>query len=125
MHLIIGGAYQGKTEYAKAHFALKDEDIFTCTENREPDFSAPCVRHLEEYALLCLRRGQEPLSCLLEKENEWKHCIFLCNDISCGVVPIEQELRLWREAVGRMVCWLSTHAESVTRLFCGLPQVLK
>ena len=38
MHLITGGAYQGKTEYAVEHFGIKSEDIFTCTEDGKIDF---------------------------------------------------------------------------------------
>lgn len=30
MILIIGGAYQGKTAYAKQTYGLQDADIFTC-----------------------------------------------------------------------------------------------
>ena len=48
MILIIGGAYQGKLDYAKAAFSLAPEDIFTCT-GTEIDFSKPCVNALEEF----------------------------------------------------------------------------
>ena len=40
MILIIGGAYQGKLDYAKEKFGLKDEDIFDCAKaNDGSDFS--------------------------------------------------------------------------------------
>ena len=51
--------------------------------------------------------------------------ILLCEDISCGVVPIDPEQRAWREAVGRMNAMLAARAERVTRIFCGLPMELK
>ena len=51
--------------------------------------------------------------------------VILCRDISCGVVPMEAELRVWREAVGTLLGQLSRQAESVTRLFYGIPQALK
>ena len=38
---------------------------------------------------------------------------------------MEAELRVWREAVGTLLGQLSRQAESVTRLFYGIPQVLK
>ena len=38
MILIIGGAWQGKLEFAKATFGITDADVFTCTD-REIDFS--------------------------------------------------------------------------------------
>ena len=40
MKLIIGGAYQGKRDFAKAAFSLTESDIFTCT-GEKMDFSAP------------------------------------------------------------------------------------
>ena len=37
MILIIGGAYQGKLEYAKSQYQVTDAEIFTCT-GTEIDF---------------------------------------------------------------------------------------
>jgi adenosyl cobinamide kinase/adenosyl cobinamide phosphate guanylyltransferase len=119
MELIIGGAYQGKLTYARKKYGLKDADICTCTENEAPDTSVRCVRRLEEYVLYCLRRGVEP------KADFRKDAVLICRDISAGVVPIEPELRAWREATGRFLNELAGRADEVTRLFCGLPQKLK
>ena len=125
MHLIIGGAFQGKTDWAKAQFDLTDADILECTEDRDVDFSRPCVTHLERFALYCLRQGQEPKGVLLQEKDGWKDSVLICDDISCGVVPLDAEDRAWREACGRMLNDLSIQAETVTRMFCGLPQRLK
>ena len=59
MILIIGGAYQGKTAYAKQTYGLQDADIFTC-EGLALDPTARCVRHLERFALACVQAGKEP-----------------------------------------------------------------
>ena len=125
MHLIIGGAFQGKTDWAKAQFDLTDADILECTEDRDVDFSRPCVTHLERFVLYCLRQGQEPKGVLLQEKDGWKDSVLICDDISCGVVPLDAEDRAWREACGRMLNDLSIQAETVTRMFCGLPQRLK
>ena len=119
MDLIIGGAYQGKEAYARARYGLEDEDIFVCGEDGELDGSKRCFCHLERYVLSCVRRGMEPV-CPFRED-----AVILCTDISCGVVPTDGELRAWREAVGRLLCGLADRAEHVTRLFCGIPQVLK
>ena len=125
MHLIIGGAFQGKTDWAKAHFGLEDTDIFEYQPGCTPSFSAPCITHLERFVLDCLRRGEDPRQVLLEYKYLWQDSVLICEDISCGVVPIDGELRAWREACGRLLSMLSARAETVTRLFCGLPQRLK
>lgn len=119
MDLIIGGAYQGKEVYARAHYGLTDADIFVCGEDGALDSSRRCVCALERYVLFCVRRGEEP-SCRFRED-----AIILCADLSCGVVPTDQEMRAWREAVGRLLCSLADRAEHVTRLFCGIPQSLK
>lgn len=122
MVLIIGGAYQGKTEYAKKTYSLQDADIFTC-ENTDIDPNARAIRHLERFALACVRAGKEPAEVLRALDLSDK--ILICEDISCGVVPMDAVEREWREAVGRMNAMLAAKAERVTRLFCGLPLELK
>ena len=61
MILIIGGAYQGKLDYAKAAFSLAPEDIFTCT-GTEIDFSKPCVNALEEFCYACIQQEMAPIA---------------------------------------------------------------
>ena len=119
MDLVIGGAYQGKLEYARWTYALTDEDLFFCTPEHPIDPGQRCICRLEEYVLGCVRRGEQP-EVPLRPDG-----VILCRDISCGVVPMEAELRVWREAVGTLLGQLSRQAESVTRLFYGIPQVLK
>ena len=122
MILIIGGAYQGKTEYAKKTYGLQGADIFTC-ENTGIDPNARAIRHLERFALACVRAGKEPAEEL--KALDLSDKILICEDISCGVVPMDAVEREWREAVGRMNAMLAAKAARVTRLFCGLPLELK
>lgn len=122
MVLLIGGAYQGKTAYAKQTYGLRDADIFTC-EGETLNLSAPCLRHLERFAHACVQTGKEPADVLAGLDLHGK--ILICEDISCGVVPMDAEAREWREAVGRMNAALAARADTVTRMFCGLPMELK
>ena len=122
MVLLIGGAYQGKTAYAQKKYGLRAADIFTC-EGLALDPAARCVRHLERFALACVQAGKEPADELRALDLSDK--ILLCEDISCGVVPMDAEAREWREAVGRMNAALAAQADTVTRIFCGLPLELK
>ena len=54
-----------------------------------------------------------------------KNAVLICRDISAGIVPMDAEQRAWREAVGRYLSALAADADTVTRVFCGLPQQLK
>jgi len=124
MDLIIGGAYQGKLDWAKAQYHLSDDDVFSCADG-DVDFSRRCINKLEEYTLSCVRRGVDPVAYFEEHAPEWEDSVLICQDISCGVVPMTAELRLWRNETGRLCQYLARHARRVSRIFCGLEQRLK
>lgn len=119
MDLIIGGAYQGKLAYGKEVFSLSEDDIFICTPDKEPDFTKRCLVHFESYVLRCIREDR-PVEAPLRAD-----AVIIADDIFCGVVPMDTEIRLWREECGRALTALSLRADTVTRLFCGLPLRLK
>ena len=121
MILIVGGAYQNKRAFAMAHFALAPEELCDCTD-AVPDPSKRALCHVEQYVLRCVREGRDETA-LLDAPLDDKILIF--DDISCGVVPMDAETREWREAVGRMNAALAARADTVTRIFCGLPMELK
>ena len=124
MTLIIGGAYQGKLAFARETFSLAEEDVFTCS-GTEIDFSKPCINALEEFTLACIRQGADPIAFLREHRAQWERTIFICQDLFCGVVPIDTELRSWRHTTGLVCQYLSREADRVSRIFCGLEQRLK
>lgn len=132
MHLIFGGAYQGKLAYAVERYQLKDQDIFFCDDGEaqgssppEIDFTRKAVYRLEEFVMSCVRCGTEAKDYLAVNRSQWRDSVLICTDISSGVVPCDQEQRAWREMVGRTLMYLGKEAEEVTRIFCGLPQKIK
>ena len=124
MILIIGGAYQGKLDYAKAAFSLAPEDIFTCT-GTEIDFSKPCVNALEEFCYACIQHNIDPIEYVKAHREDWQDSILICNDLSSGVVPMDPALRQWRHTTGQLCQYLAGQASQVSRIFCGLEQRLK
>ena len=124
MTLIIGGAYQGKLEFAREAFSLGEDDVFTCS-GTEIDFSRPCINALEEFTLACVRQGLDPVEYLQSHRAQWENAVFICQDLFCGVVPIDTELRSWRHTTGLVCQYLSREAGRVSRIFCGLEQRLK
>jgi hypothetical protein len=125
MTLVFGGAYQGKLAYVTERFGVSDRDISRCGEDGTFDPAAPVVVGLERFSLACVRAGKEPLDELCARCADRSGKVFVADDISCGIVPIDPVLREWREAHGRMMNALSREADGVVRLFCGIPQVLK
>ena len=124
MVLIIGGAYQGKLDYAKAAFSIADDEVFAC-DGVEIDFSRRCIYRIEEFTLACVLENNDPTEYFRSRRERWKDSILICQDIFCGVVPLGAEIRAWRQATGRLCRYLSGEAAQVSRLFCGLEQRTK
>lgn len=125
MDLIIGGAYQGKTDYAKRKYGLTDAQIYTCTEAEDIVFGARCINRLAEFTLWCVKNNVDAVERFRAHRKEWENSVLICDDIFCGVVPLGADMRAWREMTGRLCGYLSAEAGTVTRIFCGLEQVLK
>lgn len=105
MILMIGGYNQGQNEYALSKFD-SDKVIVKLHE------SIRAVQN-NQRALDALRQKAEGAACVT------------CDEVGSGVVPIEKEERVFREAVGRMCCYLAEQAETVIRFHCGIPVVIK
>ena len=128
MILITGGAYQGKLDYAKEEFGLTDDDVFTCEETSTAvGFDEKIVYHFERYVLALIKAGQVPEKAvgMQLRANRYKGRIVICDDISQGLVPMEQAERAWREGVGRTMVKMAEQADKVVRVFCGIPEVIK
>ena len=128
MTLIIGGAYQGKLDYAKEEYGLTDEDVFTCEEGSTAiGFDEKIVDHFERYILSLIKAGQVPEKAvgMQLRANRYKGRIIICDDISQGLVPMDSTERAWREGVGRTMVRVAKQADKVVRVFCGIPVVLK
>lgn len=126
MKFIIGGSYQGKLDFARQRFNLDKADIFICSEDTSSiDLNKKCIAYIDKYALNCIRAGIEPADIFKANIASLKNAVIISNDVSCGIVPIDTDLRAWREACGRMNNYLAREADEVWRLFCGLPQKIK
>lgn len=122
MNLIYGGAYQGKLDYAKAEFNIEDKDVFYCkAELAEIDLTKKVIYGFHNYVAACVKSGIEAADIV----GELKDKIVICNDVSCGIVPMDKDERAMREMVGRALMKIANESESVVRIFCGLPQHLK
>ena len=45
----------------------------------------------------------------------------ICDELGCGLVPMDAFDRKYREACGRVSCYLAGQAEQVIRMVCGIP----
>ena len=123
MTFIFGGAYQGMEAQACALGAKRM--LRLTADARTIDFSADAIAGLDQFALGCVRRGEAPEDYFAAHRAEWADCILIGTDLSGGVVPMEAEMRAWRDANGRMNNYLASQAARVIRMFCGIGQVIR
>ena len=112
MILIIGGAGQGKLDYVLQKTGYTPDQVAHTPEEArsKPVFDGlEQWPHLDEGALLSVNPD----------------LILICDEVGCGVVPVDPDQRAWREDVGRLCCRLAQRAERVECIFCGLPMTLK
>lgn len=132
MKLVFGGAFQGKLEYAKKNFDIKT--VYDCGAGispeaggagAEPDFSKDAVCALEKFVLKCVREGKEAADFFKENKEKWQDKVLILTDVSQGIVPMDAELRAFREMNGRLMLYLANEAEEVIRVFCGIGKKVK
>ena len=114
MVLIVGGMAQGKLAFAREKLgvtawsegALGPED---------------CVHGLQQ-VIRDLPSPREAVAAWLEAHPEG---VLICDEVGCGVTPLDRGERDWRELVGRICCELAERAQAVYRVRCGLGVRLK
>ena len=116
MVLIIGGAGQGKLDLALSLANCGREEIAL-----SPQAAGPVLYHLEAW----LKTEPAPLPALEELLRRNPNVVIVCDEVGCGVVPMDRSQRDWRERVGRTCCVLAERADRVIRVFCGIPTTLK
>lgn len=122
MVLIIGGMAQGKLDYVLGKTGYTRDDVaydFCSALNR------PVLYGLHDVVAQSLRLGGEPESEVRKIMDENPKIVIICDELGCGVVPIDPFERKWRDCVGRICCDIARSAERVERILCGLPMVLK
>ena len=124
MKLITGGAYQGKLEYAKKMYPDAEwTDGAECPLQAAAECGA--LYHFQAFVrrwLKAVREKEELIDLILEKNRE---IIIVCDEIGCGLVPVDAFEREYREAVGRILSALAGEAERVDRVVCGIGTRIK
>lgn len=120
MILIVGGAYQGKTEYAIKNYGIDKTDI---ADGETFDFNntggIKCVSNYHQTVRSFIENCTDPIEIsekLIEKNPD---IIIIMNEIGNGIVPIEKSERIWREQTGKTGCFLAERADEVIRVTCG------
>lgn len=118
MKFITGGAYQGKLEYAKKLYPDTEwADGAGCS--LQELFSCGGVDHFHLFVRRWLQEGRTPKELTKAILDKNRSLIILCDEIGCGLVPVDAFERKYREAVGRICTELVKYADEVHRVTCG------
>ncbi|MBR6399965.1 MAG: bifunctional adenosylcobinamide kinase/adenosylcobinamide-phosphate guanylyltransferase [Firmicutes bacterium] len=107
MILVIGGAFQGKTEFAKSRFCADEAEIFNAFHLK--------IRET-------MKNGGD-ISAVTESAKKFK--IVISDEVGSGIIPLDKFDRDWRETVGRELCKIAACADEVWRVSCGMGQKIK
>ena len=124
MILIFGGSYNGKLEYCRKKYNLKDKDIFFCTDENI-DFSKKVICGLHIFIRSCIEKNINSMKYIEDNIEKFKDKIILCDENNSGIVPLKREDRIFREECGQSMQYLSSKAQEVYRIFFGLQEKLK
>lgn len=106
MIFITGPLFAGKRDFACR--------ILNCKAEELARYAAWDVQELV---------GQQTPEELAEQLKTWP--VVIATEVGGGVVPVDAKQRADREAAGRLACLLAQKADTVVRVFCGLPILLK
>ena len=123
-HIIIGGAFQGKTQYAtKTYPGLELTDGFNCPLDEIGNCVA--VNKFHSFTRRWLLEGRTKEALLTMLENNRNLQLLISDEIGYGLVPIDDFEREYREFHGRVITELAEKANCVERVVCGIPQRIK
>lgn len=111
MIFVIGGYKSGKKQFVMEKFGFSESEFSN-------DVKSSCKILYDLQDMECVNQS-EMLEFLLKKE------IVICNEIGCGIVPIDKEYRKRRENVGRICIKLAKEAENVYRVYAGIGTKIK
>ena len=115
MEMIIGGAYQGKTAYARQRYPeLEWVDGASVSETEL--MSAQGVLNFQDYIRRELKEDREVSNLAEGLINGNPGLVIVSQEVGYGVVPVDAFDRKYREAVGRVCTKLAAYSQRVTRV---------
>ena len=125
MVFVFGGAYQGKLDFVRETFGVKEEEIVRCDQDGTPDLTGRVIYGIEEMTYGMTRRGEDAEKWIADHMAAFEDKILVCTDISRGLVPMDPVERAWREINGRCMNRIAARADEVWSVFCGIGSRVK
>jgi adenosyl cobinamide kinase/adenosyl cobinamide phosphate guanylyltransferase len=144
MHFVTGGAFNGKREWAFAHYGQRREEVkwVSSFQENKPKLNMDILTG--EHPLLFIEGVEYYIGALREHSSpreEWnqilvwlkswedaidrRQVVVIGSDITRGVVPMSKEERVWRDLVGWCYQDLVRVSERVDVIWYGINQRIK
>ena len=124
MRMIIGGAFQGKMEYAQKEYpGIRWVDGAACSE--EELLQCEGVYHFHLYIRKSMEKYEEMRLFADRIIRENPQIVIITDEIGYGLVPIDAFERRYREETGRICTRLAAFSERVDRVVCGIGLPIK
>ncbi|WP_174616007.1 bifunctional adenosylcobinamide kinase/adenosylcobinamide-phosphate guanylyltransferase [Virgibacillus ihumii] len=146
MHVVTGGAYNGKSAWVKEHYRLEGEKHFrwidACQDMSCPNAMSDLKQDLvifegiEQWVWNWIKKRQpeDPRDFGKQIIGDWtgweqskagRTLVVIGVDISKGIVPMNQEMRLWRDVTGWSYQDLVKNCDRLDLIWYGIQKQLK
>lgn len=119
MIFVTGPLFAGKQEYIMEALGWSEEDFEAFAIRDVQDLADGLVRGSDLKEGTVTERIRSLADSLADKK------VIIATEVGGGVVPIDPVERRSREAAGRLACMLTERADTVVRVCCGIPRLLK
>ena len=83
------------------------------------------INNLQDIIRVMLEKGTDADTEIMKIIEAKPGCVIICNEVGCGLVPIDPSEREYRDTVGKICCKLAARAVRVHRVICGIGTVIK
>lgn len=129
MQIVFGGAFNGKRQFVKQQLKVGEWSWYEgqCPESIS---ERTVIAGFEKWVKLQLQNeaSEENIMQQVKKVSQQagsSELIWILTDMNRGVVPIDPVERELRDVIGRIYQYLFAEAQQITRLWYGIPQIIK
>lgn len=129
MQIVFGGAFNGKRQFVKQQLKVEEWSWYEgqCPESIS---ERTVIAGFEKWVKLQLQNeaSEENIMQQVKKVSQQagsSEQIWILTDMNRGIVPIDPVERELRDVIGRIYQYLFTEAQQITRIWYGIPQIIK
>ena len=104
--LVTGGACQGQLEFVRRQFKTEEYAVI--------------FDHLEKYVFSRMYDEEGLYDDIIAAALKHPGCIIIGDEVGCGIVPMDEKMRRFRDVYGRLMVRLARRASQVWRVYCGI-----